>query len=76
MASKKTELAPSMISVVAAPGKLQPIFYKGSIIRIGDKDPVDLDLNALVYQPRAQLDQAIKSGDVLVVKSKKVTEEK
>jgi hypothetical protein len=52
---------------MAAPGKLLPIFYKGSIIHIG-KDPVELDPKQMKFESMAQLTNALKDGDVLEVK--------
>ena len=66
--AKTTKLPADNVFVQAAKGKLQPILYKGSIIFIGEDKRTELDLNSLSYQSRAQLDRAIKEGDLLKVK--------
>lgn len=38
----------------AASGLVFPIFYKGSIIKIDEKDFVEIDLGQLLYEPKIQ----------------------
>lgn len=46
---------------------LHPVFYKGSIVKIGSKIAVPLDSALLSYQSKAQLNRAVKDGDLKIV---------
>lgn len=48
----------------AAEGKMLPIFYCGSIIRIDDKEPKELDVDLLGYEPKIHLEKALKQKDI------------
>lgn len=54
------------IKVMAAEGKMLPLFYDGSIIFIGT-DVVEIDVAKLKFEPKAQLEKAIADGDVVEV---------
>lgn len=48
----------------AAPGIKLPLYYKGSIIRIGE-EPVEIDIEALGYEPKIQFQKAIKDKQII-----------
>lgn len=50
----------------AAEGQQLPIFYKGSIIRIGN-EPVEIDVDALGYESKIQFQQALKDKSIIEV---------
>lgn len=52
---------------IAAKGHSFPIFYKGSIIRIGDTKPVEIDVAHLGYEGRAQFQRALDKKQILEV---------
>ena len=64
-------IAPDLVKVKAVPGVILPIFYKGSIIRIGENESVEIDLNALLYEPRIQFQSALDNKQIIKVGDKK-----
>ena len=54
-------------SYKAAPGHSFPIFYKGSIIRIGDTEPVEIDVRHLGYEGSAQFQRALDKKQIVAV---------
>lgn len=53
--------------VKASPGHVLPIFYKGSIIRIGETDAVEIDLDLLQYEPKHQLTRALALKNIIEI---------
>lgn len=55
------------VSYIAAKGHSFPIFYKGSIIRIGDTEPAEIDLLYFGYEALAQFQRALDKKQILEV---------
>ena len=53
-------------SYKAADGQCLPIYYNGSIIKIG-KEPVEIDFEKLGHEPQIQFLQAIKDKSIFEV---------
>lgn len=51
----------------AAPGHILPLFYKGSIIRIGELELVEIDWSLLDYEPKHQLEKAIAQKNIIEI---------
>ena len=56
----KQKMKTKIKKYIAESGKLFPIFYKGSIIHIGDKVAIEIDENSLMYEPKLQFQEALK----------------
>ena len=52
---------------MATKGHSFPIFYKGSIIRIGDTEPVEIEVSHLSYDGRSQFQRALDNNQILEV---------
>jgi hypothetical protein len=50
----------------ATKGHTLPISYKGSIIHIGTTEAVEIDVEALAYEPRIQFMKALRDKQIFV----------
>lgn len=57
---KQVKKTSQVKQIKAADGHVLPVFYKGSIIHIDDKATVEIDFGLLKYEPKIQLEQALK----------------
>lgn len=50
----------------ATAGHILPLSYKGSIIHIGTSEAVEIDVEALAYEPRIQFERALADKQIVV----------
>lgn len=50
----------------ATAGHVLPISYKGSIIHIGTNEAVEIDVEALAYEPRIQFEKALADKQIVI----------
>ena len=50
----------------ATKGHVLPLSYKGSIIHIGTNEAVEIDVEALDYEPREQFEKALRENQIVV----------
>jgi hypothetical protein len=60
----------SIKKVKAQKGQMLPIFYNGSIINIGDQDWVEIDIEALGYEPKIQFQKALAQKNIFEMGAK------
>jgi hypothetical protein len=65
--AEKVEDPVGLQKYIAADGHSFPIFYNGSIVRIGSEKPVELDSSLLGYDGRIQLKTALDRKHISVV---------
>jgi hypothetical protein len=51
----------------AAAGHILPVFYKGSIIRIGETEAVEIDWNLLEFESKHQLEKALAQKNIIEI---------
>lgn len=66
MKTTKSKEAKAVKAFKAAEGKIFPIYYKGSIVKIG-QEAVEIDVEHLSYESKIQFDQALKLKSIFEV---------